>query len=844
MIARSENLQGLATAEPGSRLSVSEYSRATRLAVVAGGFSAIFLTVCSNQPITAVYLTNHLKASPELLGALFGFIQATGALQLFSVFIYRVLPRRKPFFIVAHLLHRTLGLALAASALLFLGGMHGEEAATFAAIGIGVSWVFMSLSTSGWLSWMADLVPEDVRGSFFLKRSAVYQTIVVIWFFLANVALDLVPDSARSIAYAVIFGVGAVGGLVDILIHIKIPEPIPQREEGRMKLGEFLAPLRDRNFLRYSLGIGLAVFAVFVGSPFQAPRVTDPSLIGAPNVWLGIMTVITILAWVAMAPLWGFVMDRYGRKPAVILGCLLVSGWVAYFFVDHHNYSYLLPIVALVAGFFGPAFWEGSGQLMLTLAPPARRVAYIAWYNTIVGLVSAVGSPLGGFLIAAFPPGTFAQGALAQGAFAHGALAPGLQAALSGPLAHLEGFHLAQATSLVSMALAMLLIRGVREGRERPVAGLIGQMASAGLFRTYASLLDLKRHSGDPRVARALRRIDGDEGEMVIREVIERLDDPEPETREEALRALARIGSAESRRALETRLADPGCDLRVEAARALGRLGDAESVSALETAMKGGDPVLRAACAGAIASLSGKADGSRLAAILRAERDPAVLEAAALGASVWCSDEDMGASELVDAAIELAGRLCSARNRASRLQYAIGIANLLGKPGEFARLSTGGEELRAAKRRAIVDAFALRFEEIHETGGSLALGASVRATVSDTGVSDADSKTTKAPAVPALPVEALLTAFDAGDGTAALNIVIEAGQSLVKVIFGAFAEASDIELLMRADARLASWTAVAGVSRERLRFGDLAPRADDEAALLIALVGAWYFSAA
>ncbi|MDA8410124.1 MAG: MFS transporter [Treponema sp.] len=844
MITRSERGSDPSAAGPGSTLSVSEYSRATRLAVVAGGFAAVFLTVCSNQPITAVYLTNHLKASPELLGALFGFIQATGALQLFSVFIYRVLPRRKPFFIAAHLVHRTLGLALAASALLFLGGMRGEEAATFAAIGIGVSWIFMSLSTSGWLSWMADLVPEDVRGSFFLKRSAVYQTIVVIWFFLANVALDLVPDSARSIAYAVIFGVGAAGGLVDILIHIKIPEPIPQREEGRMKLGEFLAPLRDRNFLRYSLGIGIAVFAVFVGSPFQAPRVTDPSLIGAPNVWLGIMTVITILAWVAMAPLWGFVMDRYGRKPAVILGCLLVSGWVAYFFVDHHNYSYLLPIVALVAGFFGPAFWEGSGQLMLTLAPPARRVAYIAWYNTIVGLVSAVGSPLGGFLIAAFPPGTFAQGALAQGGLAHGALASGLQAALSGPLARLEGFHLAQATSLVSMALAMLLIRGVREGRERPVAGLIGQMASAGLFRTYASLLDLKRHSGDPRVARALRRIDGDEGEMVIREVIERLDDPEPETREEALRALARIGSAESRRALETRLADPGCDLRVEAARALGRLGDAESVSALETAMKGGDPVLRAACAGAIASLSGKADGSRLAAILRAERDPAVLEAAALGASVWCSDEDMGASELVDAAIELAGRLCSARNRASRLQYAIGIANLLGKPGEFARLSTGGEELRAAKRRAIVDAFALRFEEIHETGGSLALGASVRATVSDSGVSDADSKTTKAPAVPALPVEALLTAFDAGDGTAALDIVIEAGQSLVKVIFGAFAEASDIELLMRADARLASWTAVAGVSRERLRFGDLAPRADDEAALLIALVGAWYFSAA
>ena len=787
----------------GPRISGSEYSRATRLAVVAGGFAAVFLTVCSNQPITAVFLTNHLKASPELLGALFGFIQATGALQLLSVFIYRVLPRRKPFFIAAHLVHRILGLALAASALLFLGGMRGEDAANFAAIGIGVSWIFMSLSTSGWLSWMADLVPEDVRGSFFLKRSALYQTVVVIWFFLANVALDLVPDSGRSIAYAVIFGIGAAGGVVDILIHIRIPEPIPHREAGRMKLGEFAAPLRDGNFLRYSFGIGLAVFAVFVGSPFQAPRVTDPALIGAPNVWLGIMTVITILAWVAMAPLWGFVMDRYGRKPAVILGCLLISGWVVYFFIDHHNYSYLLPVTALVAGFFGPAFWEGSGQLMLTLAPPSRRVAYIAWYNTIVGLVSAVGSPLGGILVAALPAGA------AQGIF------PGLP-----PLfAKIEGFHLAQAAGLLSMALAMLLIRGVREGRERPVAGLVGQMASAGLFRTYASLLDLKRHSGDPRVARALRRIDGDEGEMVIREVVERLDDPEPETREEALRALARIGSLESRSVLEARLADPGCDLRVEAAKALGRLGDPCSVPALESAMRGGDPVLRAACAGAIASLSGNADGSPLAVILEAERDPAVHEAAALGASFWCSDEDMGAPELVDAAVELTGRLFSARNRASRLQYAIGIANLLGKPGEFARLTTGGEELRAAKRRAVVDSLARRFEELF--GGERAGRKSS-----------------------ILPVERLLTAFDSGDGRVSIDIVIEAGRAVIERIFGEFAEAGDTALLMRADARLAAWTAVAKVARGRLRSESGSGHSAEEAALLVALVGAWYFSAA
>ena len=786
------------------RIAGSAYEKATRLAVIAAGFSAVFMTVCSNQPITAVYLVNQLGASPELLGALFGFIQATGALQLVSVFIYRVLPSRKPFFIAVHLLHRFLTFALAVSALLFIRGLEGPKAATFAALGIGLSWIFMGLSTSGWLSWMADLVPEDVRGTFFLRRSALYQTVVVIWFFLANVALDLVPKADRSVAYLAIFGVGSLAGIVEILIHLRIPEPSFDRDPGPMKAREFFAPLRDANFLRYSIGIGLAVFAVFLGQPFQAPRITDPAAIGAPYVWLGIMTVISILAWVAMAPLWGFVMDRYGRKPAVILGCLLVAGWTAFFFMDHRNYPYLLPVVALVSGFFGPAFWEGSGQFMLTLAPPPRRVPYIAWYNTIVGLVSAAGAPLGGLILGAFPPGS--------------------PATLPPIIPEIGGFRLAQAAGLLAMALAMLVIRGVREGRERPVAGLIGQMASAGLFRTYSSLLDLRHHSGDPRVGRALRRIDGDEGELVIREVLDRLDDPEAEIREEAVRALARIGSEEARLALEARLADPGSDLRVEAARAIGRLGDLDSLPALESALRDGDPVLRAACAGAIASLSGRAEGSSLALLLAAELDSTVIEAAALGASTWGSEDVMGADELVEAEVELAGRLFSARNRASRLQYAIGIANLLGKPGQFARLSTGSEELRAAKRRSVVDSLERRFEGLF-----------------------AYSKESP------LPAERLLSAFDEGDGAGALGIVVDAGRALVDRIFGDYAGADETELIMRADARLAAWIEVSRIAEARMKgpggsipastaAASSSAESSAEAGLLVALVGAWYLA--
>jgi hypothetical protein len=49
-----------------------------------------------------------------------------------------------------------------------------------------VSWAAMNLTSSGWMSWMADLIPEATRGSFFLRRSAVFQGVTVVWFFLAE----------------------------------------------------------------------------------------------------------------------------------------------------------------------------------------------------------------------------------------------------------------------------------------------------------------------------------------------------------------------------------------------------------------------------------------------------------------------------------------------------------------------------------------------------------------------------------------------------------------------------------------------------------------------------------
>ena len=764
-------------------------SRAMNYSIVAGGSGALFLTVCNNQPIFNVYMLNHLGVSPELLGLLIGCMQLSGVLQLVSIVAYFLLPRRKAFWIAGHLIHHFAGLAVAASAAIFASGAGRAPAALLVSAAMISSWIAMNLTSAGWMSWMADLIPAETRGSFFLRRSAVFQGATVVWFFLASVLLDLFPDGSRSWAYVAIFGVGAVGGVLDILLHLAIPEP-KRASRPHFTPAEFIAPLRDGNFLRYALSIGLAVLALYLASPFQAPYVTSPEAIGAANVWLGIMTVISQLTWVAIAPLWGFLMDRYGRKPVVLMGMLVGLGNLGYVFLTRSDYSYVLPLLSIAVGFFGPAFWEGSNQLMLTLAPPEHRVVYISWYNTIIGLVSAVG-PIGGGYLARVLADFRVE---------------------IGP-AEFRGFHVGQIASLFLLGLAALALRKVREGSERPVAYLVSQFATAEVFRSFASLGDLSRDSGDPRVARALRRIDSGGGELVLREVLDRLDDPSAELRREAARALGRIGSRRATEELVCCLADPLSPIRIEAALALGDIGDERAVPPLVRCLAVGSPELRAACAEALGRIGGETASAALGDGLSGEKDRSVVAMLAEAVSKTAGTEDAeGPMELLEAVQELYPRLVESHNAALKRQYAIALGNTLGRPGEFYRFITGETSSRQARCRTLFASFRLRVEPL------LAESASPDASAALDGCG---------------------LAIETERGKEALAACLRIHGMLMSKLFGPSASAPDLpETAGRIDMRLGAWCWLAQLAADGAasRAGGM----DDATCLIVALLGLYY----
>lgn len=749
-------------------------NRAMTISTAAGAMGTMWVHVCSPQPIFNVFLVNFLGASSATLGLLIGIMQASAVLQLLSVFIYARLPSRKLFWILLHLAHRAAGIVVMLAAFSVAGGAGRESAIPWIVAAVAISWSLMNISSSGWLSWMADLIPERVRGRFFLRRSSVCQAVTVVWFFLITLMLDLFPDS-KALVYGIVIGIGAIAGIIDIAMHFAIPEPETQPGRDPVKaenvFASFLSPLRDRNFVRYSISIGAAVFAINLVGPFLSPYITSPTGLGAPNTWLGIMTVISQLVWVAAAPFWGVIMDRYGRKPAVILGCLTTAGWIGYFFMTDTNYIFILPVIALVGGFFGPAFWEGAGQLMLTLTPGTGRVTYIAWYNTIVGLVSAMAPILGGELRDLL------------GSFSYEI----------GPIS-LRGFHLVLLLSLFLVGFAMMLINRTGEGRKKRLGDVATELVGGTLFRSFMSLDALNRVQDSSRVASALRRIEDASGELLLDEVLGRLEDPSPEVRSEAARALGRIGAPIALDALVKALSDPESTIRLEAARSLGMIGDKSAIPALAGGLSSPWPELRAACAEALGAIGDDASINILLEAFRSERTDSVLVMGTEAASR--SGEGEGDSEtrfeIFQAVWELFPRFVATPNMVLRRQYAIAMANLLGKPGEFYQYITGGELERDARLKTLYS----RFEE---SARELIDGPKARHKPES--MNEEQHRT-------ALGVvfTRLQAAVDVRDWNSALSDFLSISQAIMDSLVGEVAHDSDtFRQLVALDLRLATW---------------------------------------
>ncbi|UCC96119.1 MAG: MFS transporter, partial [Candidatus Omnitrophota bacterium] len=92
---------------------------------------------------------------------------------------------------------------------------------------IGFSSLFGSLSAVAWLAWMSELVPQDIRGSYFGKRNMIASACGMVVVLLGGKFITLWENrfsEANPYGFIILFIAGLAAGLIATWFLSRTPE--------------------------------------------------------------------------------------------------------------------------------------------------------------------------------------------------------------------------------------------------------------------------------------------------------------------------------------------------------------------------------------------------------------------------------------------------------------------------------------------------------------------------------------------------------------------------------------------------------------------------------------------
>jgi len=378
----------------------SDVRRALGLSIWDGIFANLYANLTGGVFLVGYALA--LKASEVQIGLLAAFPLFANIVQPLSTYLIERIGRRRSLALLGGAFARLLWLVVIIASLY----LASRKTLLYVSLWIvALSQVGTAVNNLAWMSWMADLVREEIRGRYFGLRNAALGAAALLASLAGGYFLDVWKDShprGEMDALRVLFTTGVVCGVISLLIQARIYEPPLREGDGSLPFRHrLLLPFHDTNFRRF-LSFTLAWnFAVYFTAPFFAVYMLKTLKLSYTAV--ATYAVLSSVADLASAQLWGRLSDRETNKPILILASLFAAsipyGWL----FTNRDSHYLLAFLHLEGGLFWAGIRLCTGNLVLKISPPSSRSLYFSTFNAVAGLMALIAPILGGFTLKYLP---------------------------------------------------------------------------------------------------------------------------------------------------------------------------------------------------------------------------------------------------------------------------------------------------------------------------------------------------------------------------------------------------------------------------------------------------------
>ncbi len=254
-----------------------------------------------------------------------------------------------------------------------------------------------------WSSWLADLLPQDIRGQFMAWRNRYFSIAQVSVGLLSGAIVHRVAHGTPAwvIFMCVILTALACRIASSVCLCKQYEPPLSFQPTARdFSYLDFLLKAPTSNFARFAIFVALLHGATAISGPFFSAY-----FLKSLRLQYGTFAFITnahLIGMLLFMPFWGKIADRYGNWLVVrvtAIGIGLVP--LPYLALTHAFWLWWL-------GFAAGALWSGFGlatfnYLLDTVTPP-RRVRCSAYMGATVGFCVFTGGMSGGWLAYHLPP--------------------------------------------------------------------------------------------------------------------------------------------------------------------------------------------------------------------------------------------------------------------------------------------------------------------------------------------------------------------------------------------------------------------------------------------------------